>query len=258
MTIQIDGVFQCRMKSTRLPGKTLMPIMDKPLLYYMLERCRASKLLGKLVVATSSDKEDDPIEEFCNTHGYDVFRGSESDVLDRIYQCAVAFNMKHIARLSGDNPLIDPEVIDLILDYYARNVDRYDYVSNNHPPTFPQGQLVEVMPFYVLEKTWEKSDKPFQREHGTPYIWDNPEQFRIGNIEHSPNLHNEHRWTMDYEEDFALMREVFERIYPLKRIFSIEDVLQLLQENPQISAINSMYKDYSWMNKEKDNLRTIE
>lgn len=245
------------MKSTRLPGKIMMPVAGKPLMGQMADRIRASKYLDLLVVATTDQPEDDIVEEYCNKEGIEVFRGSEDDVLDRIYKCALKHGMEHVARYSGDNPLIDPVVSDRILKFYIDNIGKFDYVSNNHPPTFPDGQEVEVMPFAVLERAWRESDKPFQREHGTPYIWDQPEVFRIANVESEVYYYDKHRWTLDYQEDFEFTKRIYEELYPKKKIFTSNDIFELLKSKPELMEINSKHKGYTWYKKEEGNLKTV-
>lgn len=244
------------MQSQRLPGKVLMPAAGKPLLCHMIERLRRSRFLESIVVATSTDDADQPIVDLCLGEGIPCFRGRADDVLDRFYSCAREFQMAHIALLGADNPLIDAAVCDQVLGVYLERADEFDYVSNHHPPTFPDGQDIEVLSYPALEKAWKEARKPFQREHGTPFIWDQPKLFRCHNVFMQPDLHKE-RWTLDYPEDYEFIRAVFEALYPRNPYFSVQDVLALLDTHPELREINAAHVNYTWHAIHADELKTI-
>jgi spore coat polysaccharide biosynthesis protein SpsF len=244
------------MRSERLPGKVLMPAAGKPLLCHMIERLRKSRFLEDIVVATTRDDADQPIVDLCLGESIPCFRGHADDVLDRFYSCAREFQMTHIALLGADNPLIDADVCDQVLGVYLERASELDYVSNHHPPTYPDGQDVEVLPFPTLEKAWQEARKPFQREHATPFIWDQPELFRCHNVVMQPDLHRE-RWTLDYPEDYEFIREVFESLYPHNPWFSMQDVLAMLDARPALREVNANRASYTWHAMHADELRTI-
>ena len=152
--IKIITVIQARTGSTRLPNKVLMPILDKSLLLRMLERVSLAKLAGQIVVATSNQPEDDAITELCNKEKIDCYRGSLNDLLDRHYKVAKKYNADAIAKIPSDCPLIEPRIIDKVYNYYLENYTNYDFVSNLHPATYPDGNDVEIMSFKTIEKTW--------------------------------------------------------------------------------------------------------
>ena len=237
---KLVAVVQSRMGSTRLPGKVMKEICGKPMLLLMLERLSQAKLIDEIVVATTTNPNDDVIFELVKKNGYNVFRGSEFDCLDRHYRVAIEYNAAYIAKITPDCPLIDPQIVDKVLDYFLKNVNNYDYVSNAHPPSWPDGLDLEVFHVATLEKAYREATESSHREHTTTYIWSNPEKFRIGNVVNPDgrNLFMSHRWTVDFPEDFEFVKKIYEDLYNNK-IFLMEEILLLLEKRPDISKINS-------------------
>lgn len=244
------------MASSRLGEKVIMDILGKPLLQHMIERLQHSKYLEDIIIATTTSEKDDRIVDLCEKIGVKTFRGCEDDVLDRYYNATKQYGVNIIVRMTSDCPLIDPKITDRVIKYYLDNRDKFDFVSNMHPPTFPDGLDVEVIPFKTLEKAWKEAKKPHEREHVSPYIWDNPEIFRIGNVAHTEELHLKERWTLDYKEDYLFIKRVFEELYPLKKIFYMEDILELLNKKSEIRRINQKYAGMNWWANEWDKLKT--
>ena len=234
-----------------------MPAAGKPLLLHMVERLRRARLLTRIVVATSDDAADDAIADLCDRENVLCFRGSNEDVLDRYYGCAKAFGMAHIAVLYADNPLLDPGVCDAAIAFYLTHLDNYDYVSNCRPSTYPDGQEIEICSFEALEAAWQEADKPFQREHVTPFVWDQPERFRCFNLTMEPDLNRRERWTLDYPEDYEFLRAVYEGLYPEKPEFSMWDLIEFLDAHPDLRKINGMHGDYTWFTAHSDELKTV-
>lgn len=231
---------QARYDSSRFPGKVLKKICNKPMLMLMLERLSKCELLDEIVIATTDNKKDDPIVELVKTNGYNVFRGSEFDCLDRHYQAIKKSNAKFICKITSDCPLIDPKVVDKVIRYFLENKNNFDYVSNVHPPTYPDGLDVEIFSSTALEKTWNEAKANEEREHTTTYMWKNPSLFRIGSIvmpEHQ-NLFFKERWTVDYPEDFEFVKAIYENLYDDGRIFLMEEILEFLKERKDIKKIN--------------------
>ncbi|HEX3030727.1 MAG TPA: glycosyltransferase family protein [Bacillota bacterium] len=215
----------------------LKPVMGKPLLEYQLERLQRSEQVDEMVVATTTSTTDDVVAEFCQRLGVKCFRGSEDDVLSRYYYAARNCDADVVVRITSDCPLMDPGVLDEIITFYRDNAAKYDYVSNTHKRTFPRGLDIEVFPFSVLQTACKMADKPYQREHVTPYIYENSGQFSLGHFLAQED-YSRFRWTVDTLEDFQLIKQVFETMYPLKRDFSYQDVLQLFADNPELADIN--------------------
>jgi glutamate-1-semialdehyde 2,1-aminomutase len=240
------AILQARFSSSRLPGKVLKPIMGMPMLALQVERVLKSKMIDQLIVATSTDPEDDAIELLCLQINIPCFRGSLNDVLDRFYQAARPWQLTQIVRLTGDCPLIDPEVIDSVIDFHLAG--NYDYTSNTLRPTFPDGLDVEVFRFSILEKAWEEATLPSQREHVTPFIYNQPERFRIANRVHSENL-SHLRWTVDEPEDFELITKIYNELYSAKADFRMADVLNLIQRKPELLTLNQTFERNEGMEK---------
>lgn len=231
------AIVQARMGSTRLPGKVLKKVVGKPLLEHIVERLKKSKKLEKIIVATTSELADKPIIELCKRNSIDYFIGSENDVLDRYYQAAKKFRVDPVVRITADCPLIDPVVVDKILDYFLRNKAKLDFASNTIKRTYPDGLDVEVFSFETLERAWSEAKNSFDREHVTPFICNNPDKFRVANVENDRDLSGL-RWTVDYPEDFEMVRLIFENLYQKKGVFLMDDVIKLLKKKPEIAKIN--------------------
>jgi spore coat polysaccharide biosynthesis protein SpsF len=235
----IEIFVQARMGSTRLPGKVMKKILDKPLLAFQIERLKQVKEANALVVLTTLEKEDDLIWDFCQEQKIDCFRGQSADVLDRYYQAAKKRELKStdaIVRITSDCPLIDPTIIDEIILFY--HTHQYDYVSNGLERTYPRGLDVEVFSFQALEEAWTQSLKQEEREHVTPYIYRHPEMFRLKNIVLSPAA-AQYRWTVDTPEDFALIKLILEHLYPINPHFHMKDVLDIVERHPEWSKLNA-------------------
>lgn len=233
----IGAVIQARMSSTRLPGKVVMEVLGKPLLQLLTERLKHSKYLDDIIIATTTNPADDPVRDLAEKLELKYIRGSEDDVLGRYYQAAKEFGLGHIVRITADCPLIDPEVVDRILRIYIDSNFKYDYVSNTLKPTFPDGLDVEVFSFSVLEKINRLSEKRYQREHVCTYIIENPDQFNIHNVTGDRD-YSYLRWTVDNPEDFALVKTIYERLYPSKPLFLMRDILELIEDDPGLLRIN--------------------
>lgn len=257
--MKIVTIIQARMSSTRLPGKVMLPILGKPLLIRMLERVQAAKFIGRLVVATSTNKDDDEIENICSNENIFCFRGHLTDLLDRHYQVAKLYNADAVVKIPSDCPLIDPSVIDRVLDHYVKS-DKFDLVSNLHPATYPDGNDVEIMSFSALECAWKDAVKDYEREHTTPFIWEHDDHFAIGNVEWETGLDYSasHRWTIDFPEDYEFIRKVYEELYPENKAFGLTDILNLLQRKPEIAEINQQYLGRYWYENHLDELTHID
>ncbi len=254
---KIVTVIQARSGSTRLPGKVMMDILGHPLLIRMVERVQQSKLAGTIVIATTTESSDDVIEHLCKDQNLHCYRGSRDDLLDRHYQAGLLYDADAVVKIPSDCPLIDPLIIDKVLQYYLDN--DFDFVSNLHPATYPDGNDVEVMSWKTIEKAWRNASRTLEREHTTPYIWENPEQFKIANVawEAGQDYSMSHRWTIDYPEDFTFIKTVYEHLYPAKRDFNLQDILALTDQNPDIYAINAKYAGVNWYRNHLDELKTI-
>lgn len=256
--MKIIIIIQARTTSSRLPNKVMMYLYGKPLLYRIVQRIKKSVYADNLVIATSCDDTDDVIEDFCIKEGINCFRGHSTDLLDRHYKAAKKYKAEAVVKIPSDCPLIDPQIIDRVIDHYLDG-EKYDYVSNLHPATYPDGNDVEIFSFKVLEKAWNEADKIYEREHTTPYFWENPDKFRIGNIEWEKGLNysSTHRWTIDYAEDYLFIKKIYEALYPLYGIFTMDQILDYLIENPELMQINKFYAGSYWYDNHITELKNI-
>lgn len=235
--MEIVAIIQARMSSTRLQGKVLKTVMDKTLLEYQLERVRQSTLIDEIIVATTEKESDNQIVKLCEQLNVNVYRGSENDVLSRYYGAAMEFKADVIVRLTSDCPLIDPEVIDEVIQLYLERQEIIDYASNALERTFPRGLDTEVFSFEALQKACERASLERDREHVTAYIYTNQSEFHLANVTCGQDFSN-HRWTVDTEEDFELIKRILESLHPNNPTFIMQDVIDLLDENPTWVKIN--------------------
>ncbi|MFQ5729951.1 MAG: cytidylyltransferase domain-containing protein [Waddliaceae bacterium] len=229
-------IIQARMRSVRLPGKVMLKVLGRPLLSYLVERVRKVENADEVVIATTVSAEDQAIVEFCETHQHPVFRGNEEDVLDRYLQAARQYSADVIVRITADCPLIDPIVINNVIQFFLDH--DYDYVSNMLTPTYPRGMDVEVFSIEVLEKTEKAAMKKSDREHVTLFMYRHPEIFRLANVPYKEDF-SKYRFTVDTQEDYILIQRILEALCPTKRDFVFEDVLDLLKKNPGLAQINA-------------------
>lgn len=230
------AVIQARMGSTRLPSKVLMDLSAKPVLEHVIERVAQSKFIDKIVVATTISLHDLAIVKFCAERNTHVFIGSEHDVLDRYYQAAKLFQPVNVVRITSDCPMIDPEIIDLIADRHVK--EKADYTSNTIDETYPDGLDAEIFTFRSLERAWTNASLASEREHVTPYIKKNPALFNRISVKNDTDL-SFMRWTIDQQEDFNFLSEIFKRVYLKKPEFRTADVLAEIARAPELLNINS-------------------
>lgn len=240
--MRVATIIQARISSTRFPGKVLADLNGKPMLGFQLERLSRAKLVGQMMVATSSDPSDVPIAEFCKQYGILCHQGSLDDVLDRYYQAAKKANAEVIVRLTGDCPLMDPIVVDLMIEKFLTG--HFDYLANTAPPegsTYPDGMDVEIFSMNALEKAWQEAQKPSEREHVTFYFWKNPDHFRIGRVD-LPQMLSHYRLTVDYPEDLIVVRKIVEALYPKNPAFTMQNILNWLDEHGDIRKQNANFE----------------
>ncbi len=230
------AIVQARMGSSRLPGKSLAMVVGRPLILHVLDRTQGCALVERIVVATTGEREDDPLAAAVEDAGYCCFRGSRDDVLDRYYQAARLTGAGIIVRITADDPFKDPRIIDRMIGELLADPS-LDYVSNTLEPTFPEGIDAEVFTFQALETAWRNASLGSEREHVTPWIWKNRQRFKVKNIRHSDDL-SHLRWTVDYPEDLRFCRAVYAELYRPGELFFMEEILSLLARRPELQSIN--------------------
>ena len=227
------AIVQARMGSTRFPNKVMQPILGIPMIELLLNRLALAKHVDRIILATSQDTNNQSLVDHVQGLGYEVYQGSEDDVLDRYYQAACIVQPKIVVRITGDCPLVDRAIVDRAIDTFQQS--KVDYLSNVSPPTYPDGLDVEVFSFQALAKAWELSSQIHEREHVTPYLRESG-KFQLLGINH-PEDQSDKRWTVDEPEDFEVIKNIFEHFAP-RQDFSWLEVLTLEQNQPELFSAN--------------------
>jgi spore coat polysaccharide biosynthesis protein SpsF len=235
----VVGIIQARMASSRLPGKVLEDVHGVPMLARVVGRAGRAQTLDQVVVATTTDADDQAVVELCQARKYPSFRGHPTDVLDRYFQAARAFGAKTIVRLTADCPLIDPAVIDKTVGAFLAATPPVDFATNRYidDRTYPIGLDTEVCSAAALEQAWRQADQPHQREHVMPYLYEVEGRFRTLHVRTSPS-YGSLRWTVDTADDLAFVRQIYAS-FGGRDDFSWLEVLRLLQEHPELARVNA-------------------
>jgi len=248
------AIIQARMGSTRLPGKVLRRIKEYTLLELQQMRIAACTSLDEIVIATTTNAEDDAISEFCSQKKINCYRGSDWDVLDRFYQAALPYHPTNVIRLTSDCPLHHHEVVDFVIDEYLKSGKDYFSNSNNEPDFLEDGFDVEVFSFNALKTAWEEAKKLSEREHVTPYIK------YSGNFSCGWKKFNQdyqYKLSVDSPADFKMVETIFNSFSSVTE-FGMNEVVKLLQEKPEILEINKESKINSGYFKSLENDKNIE
>jgi spore coat polysaccharide biosynthesis protein SpsF (cytidylyltransferase family) len=230
--MKIAAIVQARMGSSRLPGKVLEEIAGQPMLWHLIKRLQKSRLLEGIIIATTANEIDRPILNLAAGMGIDSFAGSETDVLDRYYQASNRYGVGVICRITADCPVIDPRIVDKAVTRFLN--DKCDIVFAAH---YPDGLDTEVISYTALKKAWNEARLASEREHVTPYIYKNPQIFKISEVKCIPDL-SDYRWTVDRKEDLVLIREIYRYLYREGEMFYMEDILKLFKKRPFLMLIN--------------------
>ncbi|MEK7518890.1 MAG: glycosyltransferase family protein [Patescibacteria group bacterium] len=233
---RVHIIVQARMGSTRLPGKSMKDLSGQPVLWHVLQRVQAAKRADDVIVATSTNAEDDVIEDACKTWRFKYFRGSSDNVLERFHGAALTFGTDVAVRITGDCPLIDPKIIDIVIN----GLDGNDYVSNVFDRDFPRGMDTEVFTFKVLDQAQREAITIFDREHVTPYIRSHEQLFKTANINMPMAYHfPKFRLVIDTPEDYTLLEAIYKEFYQPGKLIDVPTVLGWLNQHPEIAKINS-------------------
>ena len=243
-------IIQARMSSTRLPGKVMMEIRGKHLLHYVINQVKQSKKLDSIVIATTTLTKDTQIVNYVNSLQENFFRGDPENVLDRYYECAKEYNADIIVRITADCPFIDHKIIDKCIskfqngdfDYLSNTIKKENDVWNYHHNGFPVGMALEVFTFNALKKAKNEAKKPSEKEHVSPYMVNNSNLFKLGNIENDENQ-SDIRLTVDHKIDFDLIQIIIEHFKECK-YFSMNQLTSFLNKNPQLKEMNSNISHY--------------
>ena len=240
--MKIGVIIEARMSSTRLPGKVLMKIKNKTMLGFIVDRIKLVKKIKNIVVATTINKNDDKIVKWCEQRKISYYRGSENNVINRVYQAAKKYKLDIIVLITGDCPLVDHNIISQILNFYLKN--NFDYVSNAHIRTYPDGMDVQVINFNSLEKSTQIAKSNLEKEHVTLNIRRNPKIFKHLYVMAPEKLHlPKLGLTLDEKEDFILIKKIINHFYKKKNYsFSCEQIVDLLKIKKNWIKINSSVK----------------
>jgi len=243
--MKVNAIIQARCGSSRFPKKVFSLIDGKPLLWHVVSRLQSTMLIDDIVIATTTSTKDDEIESWCSKNDIKCFRGSEDNVLNRFYNASQLFPSDVVVRITADDPFKEPSVIDEVIRTFL-NGD-YDYVTNNYPPSFPEGLDCEVFSTKLLIEMEEKSTDSFEREHVTQYIFRHLSDYKIGNVSNNVNL-SKLRWTIDTEDDFKMVNSIYAHRTAKDGILLMNEILDILNKYPDIKNINlnvarsAMYK----------------
>lgn len=260
--MKIIATIEARMTSSRLLGKVMAQIVGKPMLELLIERVKRAKKVDEVIIATTNNRDDDVIEILARRINVGLYRGSEDDVMKRVLEAALAYSADLIVELTGDNPLVEPLIIDDMINFYLNN--DFDYVGNTsmrhtlnwkEELTFPVGTSVHVFSTKLLKKIAEAVHEPIYREHVSFYIYDHPELYRLGAFKaegkYAPCRWPEARLTVDTEQDLEVIRIIFENLYPMNNAFTLFDVVNFLKRHPEVVEINSkVYQRKAYEEKE--------
>jgi len=224
------------MGSERMPGKVLKELSGIPSLVHIFDILRHSKSLNDFLVVTTVLKEDDEIEKICNENSVKVVRGSVHDVLDRFRIAAEKYKPQRIIRVTGDDPLMDPEIIDQVINEHCDG--NFDYTSNVIDRTFPRGMDTEIIEYTAMEKVWKTTADRDDHEHVTLFIRRNPEMFKIHNVINRNERADDLRLCLDTESDYELIKIIYEKLYK-GTVIKLNEVIKFLNENPEYKLINS-------------------
>lgn len=230
-------IVQARMGASRLPGKPLMEVLGKPLLFYLIERLKRCQKVHEIVIAIPDKPQDAILKEYCESLGVKVVLGDEDNVLARYGLAAKSVDCDLIVRVTADCPLMDPAVIDAMIEEFLLKKDKLDYLSNTLVRTFPRGLDVEIFTKKALEMALKEAKTPVEKEHVTPYFYQHPESFRLENFLYDQDESN-HRWTVDTKEDFELIKRMLEALYPKNPYFNLRDMLDLIKMHPEWEDLN--------------------
>ncbi|MFC1590919.1 cytidylyltransferase domain-containing protein [Thermodesulfobacteriota bacterium] len=250
----IMAFIQARMSSSRLPGKVFKPIQGRPMLELELERVRSCRSIDGVAVVTTTHADDQPIVDLGRRLNVGVFCGSMENVLNRFYQAAKKFRPDHVVRITGDCPLIDPVVVDEMVRLYLEQGG--DYGTNCMPPTYPDGLDAEIFSFQALELAHAEAVLPSHLEHISLFFEEQPERFKIVNLAHSEDL-SHLRWTVDEPEDYEFVKGVFAALYPANPCFGFRAVLAVLEQNPELMALNRHFERNEGLIKSKEEDRAF-
>ena len=244
--LKIVAVIQARLGSKRLPGKVLKKILGRTLIEWIYYRLSFCKEIGQIVLSTADTAENDKLAGHAKKIGLAYFRGSETDLVSRLYNTARKFSADAIVKITGDCPLVDPKLVDSLIRKYRKNRE-VDYVCNVFPPTYPDGMDIEIISFRALERLNKEIKDALHREWITTTIMENPDKYKVLNVRYKKNI-SYLRLTVDYPEDFRLVEIIFKKLHRERKAFTLQDILKLFKKKPSLISINEKWVDKTVIN----------
>tara|TARA_B100000315_G_scaffold25642_1_gene22133 strand:- start:16 stop:801 length:786 start_codon:yes stop_codon:yes gene_type:complete len=245
---KLVAIVQARMGSSRLPGKVLKSIQGKPMLWHIVDRIKSVTIIDEVIIATTDLSIDDPVANMALSNQIPCFRGSESNVLNRFFLAAKKYDGKHLIRITGDCPLIDPNTIETLINYYNSNSFEYCSVAcgagvagKGVNKRYPDGLDTEIFSFNVLNVAENEAISKLHLEHVTPFIWKQPDRFNLGLLFPEKEDFSQYRWTVDNDVDFEFIEWVYDKLYSQNYLFSMKDVLKLIFKNRDSANINKHF-----------------
>lgn len=235
--MKVVCIVQARLGSTRLPGKVLKKMCGKTVLEHDINRLKQAKNIDEIVIATTTKKEDDAIVDEAKRLNVKYFRGSEQDVLSRYYYAAKENKADIVIRVTSDCPCLDYKILDNMIKEFLNNLDKYDYFSNTILRTFPRGYDIEIFSFVALENAFMNAKLSYEREHVTPYLYNESNNYKIGYYKYK-NDYSKYRVTLDTVEDFEVINKIYNKLYNCETPFLLEEVIKFLKDNPDVVEIN--------------------
>jgi len=254
----VIAIIQARMGSTRLPGKVMLTVNGRPIIDYMIERLRMVSSIDKIIIATTNNPADERIVKWCNESNVLCFRGDENDVLSRYYECANKFNATTIVRMTSDCPLIDPLIVDEVVKCFNMRTD-IDFVSNTVPLPclYPDGMDVEVFSMKLLKESHHEAKLPSEREHVTFYMWKTG-KYRTYRLDPAEDI-SQYRFTVDYIQDFEIIKAVLGGLYIKNKTFSLGDLIEFMHANPHLGDLQkNIVRNEGWQNSFKKDQKYID
>ncbi len=246
--MSVNAIIQARCGSTRFPNKVFSIIDGRPLIWHVVNRLRYTESIDDIIIATTTNPQDKELEHWCKKNKIKVFCGNEEDVLNRYYEAASRYPSDYIVRITADDPFKEPAIVDKVIKKLIE--ENMDFVTNNYPPSFPEGLDCEAFTFNTLLIMENEATDPFEREHVTQYVYHNPGKFKIGNVSSEKDL-SFLRWTIDTLDDYEMVNRIYKnRLNDNTDILLMDDILDILDRYPEISKINSKVKRSSMYQKE--------
>jgi len=234
--VKILATIQARMGSSRLPKKIMLPILGKPVIWHIYKRLRFCKELDQICIATSTSDVDDSIEIFAKKNKISIYRGPEKDLIKRLLEAAKKFDAEAIVRVTGDCPLVDPQIVDEIVKIFKNGL-KYEFISNTIERTFPDGLDVEIMSVEFLKELESQLMNQYDREYFVSYIMKNKTRYKCYSLKNNQDF-SHMRWTLDYPKDYDFIKKIFEILFNDSTVFHMKDILQLIKSNPELEKIN--------------------